>query len=114
MWKESREAPLLMWGQPSSAVLPGKAQQLLGESEIPLPEKQCARTFEISRLLGTRSSLLTLRPRPLKLIALLPPNQLGQTRASQPQRKSKPRRRRVPHQIHLRMALMAAMVITLF
>src|SRR6202140_2098144 len=55
--------------------------------------------------------LLALLPRRLELIALLPTNQLRQTRGLPPQRKSKPRHRRVPHKIHLRMVLIARLVI---
>src|SRR5450631_3396762 len=58
-------------------------------------------------------SLLTLRPRRFELIALLPSHQLGQTRSFPSQGKAKPRHRRIPHEIHLRMIFITRLVIML-
>src|SRR5258708_23004607 len=60
-----------------------------------------------------RSSLLTLQPRRLELIARLPSNWLGQTGRLPSQRESKPRHRRIGDEIHPGIILIARLVIVL-
>ncbi len=60
-----------------------------------------------------RSSLLTLHPRRLELIARLPSNWLGQTRRLPSQRESKPRHRCIGNEIHPGIILIARLVIML-
>src|SRR5271169_5669920 len=56
---------------------------------------------------------LTLRPRRLELIALLPFDQFGQASGFPSQRESEPRHGRIADEIHLWMVLIAGLVIML-
>src|SRR5258708_19253254 len=60
-----------------------------------------------------RSSLLTLQPRRLELIARLPSNWLGQTGRLPSQRESKPPHRRIGDEIHPGIILIARLLIVL-
>src|SRR5580765_4063761 len=57
--------------------------------------------------------LLTLQPRRLELVTLLPSHKFRQARSFPPEGESKPRHRRVAHKVHLGMIFITGLVIVL-
>src|SRR5258706_7399387 len=81
---------------------------------VPLSARRAGRTAgQPPRRRRYRCSLLTLHPRRLKLVALLPPDELREAGRFPAQRESKPRHRRIADEIHLRMVFIARLVVVL-